>query len=58
MTGITAMVKGAVDTLSNSGLSSKEVIDLVPVKPMAEFENSISENYNTALNAIFNKLKN
>ncbi len=57
-TGITAMVKGAVDTLYDSHLSSTEVIDLVPVKPLAEFEKEIAGHFQTSLTALFHKLKN
>lgn len=56
--GIPAMVKGAIDTLYSSGLRSEDVIDLVPVKPLAEFEKTICENYNNSLTVLFNKLKN
>lgn len=55
--GITAMINGAVETLYNSGLKSSGVIDLIPVKPLAEFEKGISENYTSTLKALFNKLK-
>ena len=56
--GIPAMVKGAIDTMYSSGLCCDDVIDLVPVKPMAVFEKTISDNYDETLTALFNKLKN
>jgi pyrroline-5-carboxylate reductase len=54
---ITAMMWGTTETLFNSGLSYEEVSDLVPVKPLAEYENTIKEYYKNNLNAIFQKIK-
>ena len=54
---ITAMLWGTTETLFNSGLKYNEVVDLVPVKPMAEHENTIREYYKTCLNAIYQKIK-
>jgi len=54
---IPSMVKGAVETMFESGLSIEEVIDLVPVKPLAEDEATIKNIYKTKLEALFAKLK-
>jgi pyrroline-5-carboxylate reductase len=54
---ISAMVWGTTETLFNSGLSYDKVVDLVPVKPMAEHENTIKEFYRTCLNGIYQKIK-
>jgi pyrroline-5-carboxylate reductase len=54
---ITEMLQGTTETLFNSGLSFEEVVNLVPVKPMAEHENAIKEFYKTSLNNIYQKIK-
>jgi len=54
---ISAMLWGTAETLFNSGLDYDKVVDLVPVKPMAEHENSIKEFYKTCLNGIYQKIK-
>jgi pyrroline-5-carboxylate reductase len=54
---ISAMLSGTTETLFNSGLTYEEVINLVPVKPMSEYENTIREFYKSSLNAIFQKIK-
>jgi pyrroline-5-carboxylate reductase len=54
---ISAMLWGTTETLFNSGLSFEEVTNLVPVKPMADHEDSIKEIYQTCLNGIFQKIK-
>ena len=56
-TGIRQMVKGAANTMSESGLSPAEVMDLVPVKPLGEDEATIKNLYQTKLTALFKKLK-
>jgi pyrroline-5-carboxylate reductase len=47
----------AIDLFFNSGLSSNEVIDLIPVKPIGEHETQISGIYQTKLMALFQKIK-
>lgn len=47
----------AIDLFYNSGLSNKEVIDLIPVKPIGEHESQISEIYQTKLMGLFHKIK-
>ncbi len=54
---ISAMLMGTTETLFNSGLGYEKVVDLVPVKPMAEHENTIKEFYKTCLNGIYQKIK-
>jgi pyrroline-5-carboxylate reductase len=54
---ISAMLWGTTETLFNSGLNYDKVIDLVPVKPMAEHENTIKEFYKTSLNGLYQKIK-
>lgn len=56
--GIPAMVKGAVDTMFESGLNCNEIIDLIPVKPLANNEESIVNMYRNNLTTLFDKLKN
>lgn len=51
------MVDGAAATLLESGLSPAEVMDLVPVKPLAEMEAQVSEMYRTRLSGIYQKIK-
>ena len=51
------MVAGAGKTLRESGLSPKDVVDLIPVKPLADDEENIREIYRTRLSALHGKLK-
>ncbi|MCU0785396.1 MAG: NAD(P)-binding domain-containing protein [Verrucomicrobia bacterium] len=50
-------VCGATRTLLESGLTPAEVMDLIPVKPLAEMEAQVSELYRTRLPALYQKLK-
>jgi len=54
---ISKMAKGAIKTLFNSGLNATEVIDLVPVKPLAEEEAGIRNAYRSRLTSLYGKLK-
>jgi pyrroline-5-carboxylate reductase len=54
---ISAMLWGTTETLFNSGLKYDQVVDLVPVKPMAEHENTVKEFYKTCLNGVYQKIK-
>ena len=54
---ISAMLLGTSETLFNSGLEYDKVIDLVPVKPLAEHENTVKEYYRTCLNGLYQKIK-
>lgn len=51
------MVCGGTRTLLESGLSPAEVMDLIPVKPLAEDEVAIRQAYQTRLPALFAKIK-
>ena len=51
------MVCGAARTLLESGLTPAEVMDLIPVKPLAEMEPQVAEMYRTRLPAIYQKIK-
>ena len=51
------MVCGSARTLLESGLSPAEVMDLIPVKPLAEMEATVSEAYRTKLPALYQKIK-
>ena len=51
------MTEGAVGTLFCSGMTAEEVMDLIPVKPLAEMEPQVAEMYRTRLPALFQKIK-
>lgn len=51
------MVCGATRTLLESGLTPAEVMDLIPVKPLAEMEAQVTEMYRTRLPALYQKIK-
>ena len=56
-TALKRMVCGGTRTLLESGLTPAEVMDLIPVKPLAEMEKSVTELYQTRLPAIYQKIK-
>ena len=43
--------------MRDTGLSASDVIDLIPVKPIGEHEQQISEIYKTKLIGLFEKIK-
>jgi pyrroline-5-carboxylate reductase len=51
------MVCGGTRTLLESGLTPGEVMDLIPVKPVADMEAQVSEMYRTRLPGIYQKIK-
>jgi len=55
--GIKKMLKGALETIDESGLSPEEVMDLIPVKPLGEDEAAIRNVYRTKLTGLYQKLK-
>ncbi len=55
--GLLKMINGAVKTMLESGLTSAEVMNLIPVKPLGEEETVIKGFYQNRLNALYNKLK-
>jgi pyrroline-5-carboxylate reductase len=52
-----AMLDGSVRTFFDSGLGAAQVLDLVPVKPLAEAEPQILQAYRDALPRLYAKLK-
>jgi len=51
------MVCGATRTLLESGLTPAEVMDLIPVKPLAEMEAQVTEMYRSRLPGVYQKIK-
>lgn len=51
------MVCGSARTLLESGLTPAEVMDLIPVKPLAEMEPQVLEFYRTRLSGMYQKIK-
>lgn len=51
------MVCGATRTLLESGLTPAEVMDLIPVKPLADMEPQVNEMYRTRLAGVYQKIK-
>ncbi len=55
--GMEKMLEGAMHAMFASSLNPGEVMDLVPVKPLAEDEEAIRDMYTNRLTGLFNKLK-
>jgi pyrroline-5-carboxylate reductase len=55
-TAVKEMAEGTLSTMF-SDLKCNEVLDLIPVRPMGEYEEKIKEYYNTSLNNIYDKIK-
>lgn len=51
------LVCGGARTLLESGLSPAEVMDLIPVKPLAEMEAQVTDLYRARLPALYQKIK-
>ncbi|MDG6258143.1 MAG: NAD(P)-binding domain-containing protein [Methanomicrobiaceae archaeon] len=51
------MAEGAVKTMAYADLSSDEIMDLIPVRPLGDDESTIREIYRTRLPALYRKLK-
>lgn len=51
------MANGATRALLESGLTPAEVVDLIPVKPLADMEAQVTEMYRTRLPTIYQKIK-
>lgn len=51
------MAEGAVKTMIHADLSSDEIMDLIPVRPLGDDEATIREIYRTRLPALYRKLK-
>ncbi|MGB9721495.1 MAG: pyrroline-5-carboxylate reductase family protein, partial [bacterium] len=55
--GIAKMINGTVKTLFELGLSPEQVMDLIPLRPLADYEQQIKEAYHSKLEPLFKKLK-
>jgi pyrroline-5-carboxylate reductase len=56
-TAVQAMVKGALSTMTDAGLTPSEVMDLVPVKPLSGIETTVKDAYVSTLSGLHRKLK-
>ena len=54
---IKTMLKGSMETLFDSELTKDEVMNLVPVKPLGEYEETIKGFYDSKLREIFAKIR-
>jgi len=54
---VAQMTRGALDTMSESGLSPAEVMDLVAVHPLADAEPIFVEAYRTHLTAVMERIR-
>lgn len=54
---IRATLKRAINTYYKSGLSAKEVMDLIPVKPIGQNEQEIEAILETNLLGLYQKIK-
>ncbi len=55
-TSIEKMVTGALKTLFESELSPNEVMDLIPLRPLHDFETNIKETFHIKLESLYNKM--
>lgn len=53
----TKTIPATLNTMFKSDLTASQVMDLVPVKPIGEQEQTIKEMYRNKLNEIYNKIK-
>jgi pyrroline-5-carboxylate reductase len=58
LTGLPQMLNGTLELVFDSKLPSEVINDLIPVKPLLDYEPAILEFYREKLPALFNKLKN
>jgi pyrroline-5-carboxylate reductase len=54
---VKSTLKRAIKTYYNSGLTPAEVMDLIPVKPIGENQDQITEIYQTKLMGLFGKIR-
>lgn len=54
---IATTLEASIDIMFRSNIPASEVMDLIPVKPIAEHENEIREMYNEGLLKLFQKIK-
>jgi pyrroline-5-carboxylate reductase len=50
-------LRAAINIMYTSDLKPEEVIDLIPVRPIGEYESQINEIYNSKLMSLFEKIK-
>jgi len=50
-------IVASLNLMYKAGLSASEVIDLIPIKPIGEHEQQITEIYRTKLIGLFEKIK-
>jgi pyrroline-5-carboxylate reductase len=55
--GIEKMVQGTIKTLFESGLTPEQVMDLIPVRPLQDYEQQIRDAYHSKLEPLYKKLK-
>jgi len=55
--GIARMLVGALATMNESGLTSEEVTDLIPVKPLADDVHALVNAYREKLTALMEKIR-
>jgi pyrroline-5-carboxylate reductase len=55
--GIEKMITGAIKTLFEAGLSPEQVMDLIPLRPLQDYEDKIKEAYHSMLEPLYKKLK-
>jgi len=56
-TSVQQTLLGAINLLFESGLPPEKVMDLIPVKPISEYQAQITEIYQTKLTGLFEKIK-
>lgn len=54
---LSEMLQGTISVMFESGLSENEVMDLIPVKPLADMETALREAYRTKLKEFLGKLR-
>jgi len=54
---VASMLEGAACAIEESGMTGAEIMDLIPVKPLADMEEAITQAYKTTLPALFDKIK-
>lgn len=55
--GIEKMVRGTIKTLFESGLTPEQVMDLIPVRPLQDYEQQIKDAFHSKLEPLYKKLK-
>jgi pyrroline-5-carboxylate reductase len=54
---VAAMVRGALSTMTDSGLVPSAVMDLIPTKPLSGIEATVKDAYVSTLSGLYGKLK-